>query len=264
MEYRISVLMGIYNCAQTLPEALDSLLIQTYQSFKIILCDDGSKDHTYAIAKAYAEKYENIVLLKNECNKGLNYTLNHCLKYADTEYIARMDGDDISLPSRLETEIHFLDAHPEYALVSTNMNYFDDNGIFYTGHRQEEPSLESYLHESPFCHAPCMARTEAFKSVGGYSDFDLVHRVEDYHLWMKLRMAGFRGYNLPDALYNMRDDRNAAVRRNIKARRNEAYVKFQIWKNFRLPWYDLIYCLRPLVLAVMPNFLYSYLHKRRK
>ena len=54
--YRISVLMGIYNCANTLPEALDSLLAQTYQGFKVIMCDDGSKDNTYEVAKSYADK----------------------------------------------------------------------------------------------------------------------------------------------------------------------------------------------------------------
>lgn len=261
---RISVLMGIYNCASTLPQALDSLLNQTFKEFQIILCDDGSQDETFEVAEKYASKYHNIVLLRNDVNRGLNYTLNKCLDYVDTEYVARMDGDDLCDPMRFEKEINFLDNHPEYALVSTNMHYFDDDGVFFTGHREGEPTMESYLYESPFCHAPCMARTEAFKTVGGYSDFDLVRRVEDYHLWMKMRTAGYRGYNLPEALYSMRDDRNAAVRRNPKARRNEAYVKYQIWKNFHLPWYKIIYCARPLILAYMPNWLYTYLHKRRK
>ena len=62
MNYRISVLMGIYNCAPYLQEALDSLYAQTYQDFKIILCEDGSKDDTYAVAKQYADKYEIPVL----------------------------------------------------------------------------------------------------------------------------------------------------------------------------------------------------------
>ena len=73
---RISVIIGIYNCASTLVEALDSLYAQTYQNFKIILCEDGSGDNTYQIAKDYASKHDNIVLLKNEKNMGLNSTLN--------------------------------------------------------------------------------------------------------------------------------------------------------------------------------------------
>ena len=99
--------MGIYNCAATLAEALDSLYAQTYHNFKIILCDDGSSDDTYAVAKQYADAHDNIVLVRNEKNMGLNYTLNHCLEYADTEYCARMDGDDISLPTRFEKKSSF-------------------------------------------------------------------------------------------------------------------------------------------------------------
>ncbi|MDE7496758.1 MAG: glycosyltransferase, partial [Muribaculaceae bacterium] len=128
---RISVIIGIYNCAPTLAEALDSLLAQTYQSFKVILCDDGSKDDTVKVASEYVANYpDKFILIRNERNMGLNFTLNHCLEYADTEYVARMDGDDISLPERFEKEITFLDSHPEIAIVSTPMIYFDEGGDF--------------------------------------------------------------------------------------------------------------------------------------
>ncbi|MDE6243310.1 MAG: glycosyltransferase, partial [Muribaculaceae bacterium] len=72
---RISVIMGIYNCASTLAEALDSLLAQTYQEFKVIMCDDGSKDSTIEVASSYVSRYpENFILIRNERNMGLNYT----------------------------------------------------------------------------------------------------------------------------------------------------------------------------------------------
>ena len=79
MTYRISVLMGIYNCASTLQEALDSLYAQTCQDFKVVLCDDGSSDNTLQIAEQNAHLHPNVVVIKNERNMGLNYTLNHCL-----------------------------------------------------------------------------------------------------------------------------------------------------------------------------------------
>jgi glycosyltransferase involved in cell wall biosynthesis len=91
------------------------------------------------VARAYAENHENITLVRNEKNMGLNYTLNRCLEYADTEYCARMDGDDISLPTRFEKEIKFLDAHPEYAIVSTQMQHFDAEGVFRVGKGKGEP-----------------------------------------------------------------------------------------------------------------------------
>lgn len=259
---RISVLIGIYNCAPTLVEALDSLYAQTYQDFKIILCEDGSTDDTYAVAKEYAEKHDNIVLLRNERNMGLNYTLNRCLEHADTEYCARMDGDDISLPRRLEEEIVFLDAHPEYAIVSTPMKHFDENGVFRVGRCTGEPRITDFPKFSPFCHAPCMVRTEAYKHVGGYSVADNLLREEDYHLWIKMYQKGYRGFNLSEPLYMMRDDRKALARRTFKARKNEAYVKHLACKMLNLPFYYNIYCLRPLLLAMTPNWIYNILHRR--
>ena len=258
---RISVLMGIFNCASTLPEALDSLYAQTYQRFKIILCDDGSKDDTYVVAKQYADKHDNIVLLRNEKNMGLNYTLNHCLEYADTEYCARMDGDDISLPTRFEKEIKFLDEHPEYAIVSAPMKHFDENGIYRVQSGGGEPQLTDFPKASPFCHAPCMVRTEAYKAVGGYTVAERLLREEDYHLWIKMYQKGYRGFSLNEPLYMMRDDRNAAKRRNFKARRNEAYVKHLACKMLNLPFYYNIFCLKPLILGVMPQWLYQFIYR---
>ena len=259
---RISVLMGIYNCAPYLQEALESLYAQTFQDFKIILCDDGSKDNTYEVAKEYADKHDNIVLVKNEKNMGLNYTLNHCLELADTEYIARMDGDDISLPARFEKEIKFLDEHPEYAVVSAPMIYFDEHGDFRVGKGNGEVKKKDFIHGSPICHAPCMARTAAFKAVGGYSVDKKLLRLEDYHLWFKLFAAGYKLYMLNEPLYKMRDDRNAVARRNWMNRCNEAYVKHIGFKMIGLPWYNQIFVIVPIIKYMMPKFVYNYFHRK--
>ena len=118
-KYRISVLMGIFNCETTLEEAIDSIKKQTYTNWELILCDDGSTDRTYEKAKDIAESDSRIILLRNEKNEGLNKTLNRCLAASCGEYIARMDGDDESLPERFQKQISFLEIHPEYALVRT-------------------------------------------------------------------------------------------------------------------------------------------------
>lgn len=259
---RISVIMGVYNCASTLAEALDSLYAQTCQDFKLILCDDGSTDDTYKKAKEYAEKYDNIVLISNGENKGLNYTLNHCLEYVDTEYVARMDGDDISLPTRFEKEITFLDGHPEYAIVSSPMIYFDEEGDFRIGKAIESPGKIDFIYGTPICHAPCMVRTAAIKTVGGYSVDERLLRVEDYHLWMKLYAVGYKAYNLPEPLYKMRDDRNAKRRRNWKNRRNEIYVRHIGFKMLGLPWWCQIYALRPFLAYLAPSCLYYLYHRK--
>lgn len=259
---RISVLMGIYNCAETLREALDSLYAQTYQDFQIILCDDGSSDRTLGVANEYAQMHDNIVLLSNVSNKGLNYTLNCCLKYANTEYCARMDGDDISLPTRFEEEINFLDSHPEYAIVSCPMIYFDEQGDFRVGKGNGEVKKMDFLHGSPICHAPCMYRTEALKSVKGYAVDNRLLRVEDYNLWFRMYARGYKAYMLPDSLYKMRDDRKAKGRRNWKSRQNEMYVMSTGFRMLNFPFYYQIYALRPLIAHIVPNWIYSMYHRK--
>ena len=258
----ISVLMGVYNCASTLAEALNSLYAQTFQDFRIILCDDGSEDGTYGIAEAYAQKYDNIVLLKNKKNAGLNYTLNRCLEYADTDYCARMDGDDISLPTRFEKEIAFLEAHPEYAIVSCSMTLFDEDGDFKTWNAIEKPRTIDFVKGSPICHAPCMVRTEAYRKVNGYSVDKRLLRVEDYHLWIKMYAAGYRAYNLQEPLYKMRDDKNAYKRRTWNCRKNEMYVRTIGYKMLGLPWYYQVYALRPLFAYIAPKWLYNFIHRK--
>lgn len=262
---KVSVIMGIYNCAPTLQEALDSLYAQTFQDFEIILCDDGSKDSTYEIALDNQKQHPNIVLLQNDRNMGLNHTLNRCLAVAQGEYIARMDGDDISLPARFEKEVKFLDTHPEYAIVSTPMIYFDENGEFRRGRvKTQEPTKYNFVSGSPFCHAPCMVRREAYIEVGGYSENKRLLRVEDYHLWFKMYAVGYKGYILAEPFYKMRDDRCAVLRRTFRNRMNEAYVKYIGYKMLGLPWYYNIYILRPLIVGLLPRCIYDILHRQQK
>lgn len=255
--------MGIYNCASTLQEALDSLYAQSYKRFKIILCDDGSTDDTLEVARKNAKAHDNVIVIQNPNNMGLNHTLNHCLEYADTEYVARMDGDDISLPDRFEKEIEFLDTHPEIAIVSSPMIYFDESGDFKTGNGGGRyPSKNDFVRGTPFCHAPCMVRTEAYKAVGGYSEDSKLLRVEDYHLWFKMYAKGYKGYILPEPLYKMRDDRNAVSRRTWRNRFNEYHVRRIGYSMLNIPWYKRIHMFRPLIVGILPDWLYRYLHRR--
>jgi len=259
---RISVIMGIYNCASTLAEALDSLLAQTYQEFKVIMCDDGSQDNTYEIAQTFVNRFpDKFILIKNERNMGLNYTLNHCLKLVDTEYVARMDGDDISLPTRFEKEIAFLERHPDIAIVSTPMIYFDENGDYRTGKGGNYVTIKDFLSGSPFCHAPCMVRAEAYRDVEGYTVDKKLLGVEDYHLWFKMYSKGYHGYVLDEVLYKMRDDRNAASRRTFSRYMRVANVMSKGFKMLKLPFWYQTFALRPVVTACLPKFIYDYLHR---
>lgn len=259
----VSVISGIYNCAETLPEAIESILAQTFTDWEWILCDDASGDNTYAVAKEYADKYpDKFVLLKNEKNKGLNYTLNRCLEKAKGRYIARMDGDDLCSPERFEEEFRCLEENPDIAIVSTDMDCFDQTGIWGKISHPENPQPKDFLIRSPFCHAPCMVRKEAYMAVGGYSVEKRLLRVEDYHLWVKMYAAGFRGRNIHRSLYRVREDRDTYSRRRFRYRINEAYVRLLTVKKLKLPLYTAVYALRPIIVGLIPKKLYDFLHKR--
>ena len=254
--------MAIYNCAPTLKEAIDSLYAQTYNNFKLVLCDDASTDNTYEIAKQYAEKHDNIVLIQNEKNMKLAYSLNRCLEYADTEYVARMDGDDISLPTRFEKQIKFLDNHPEYAVVSCPMIYFDETGDWGFGKSVEKPTIEIFKKGVPHPHAPSMTRTAVMKDVDGYTVDKRLVRGQDYYLWYKIYKAGYQGYNLQEHLYKMRDDRNAMARRTFRNRYNAFLIKNEVLKDLGIQ-NSLFYSLPSLLKGFIPTPLMKLLRKKR-
>ena len=263
-----SVIMGIYNCEKTLDEAIESLLNQTFSDFELIMCDDGSSDNTLLIALEYQKRLpEKVKVIRNEKNLGLNQTLNNCLVLAKGEYIARMDGDDISLPTRFEEEVSFLDNHPEYAIVSAPMIFFDENGDWKTGKAIEIPQLTDFVFHPPFhCHAPCMIRREAYIAVGGYTVDKRLLRYEDCNLWYKLYASGYKGYNLQKPLYKMRDDRDAYSRRTLSSRMHAVYVQ---WSGFRMIHMPLKYYpflvvefIKSIALSMMPQGVYMRFHRR--
>ena len=262
---RISIIMGIYNCADTLAEAIDSIIAQTYTDWELIMCDDASTDdgRTLALAKHYETLHENIHVIQNEKNLGLAATLNHCLEYAHSEFIARMDGDDLSLPTRFEEQVAFLDEHPEYALVSGQMINFDENGEWGVQGNVECPTKLDFVYRSPFCHAPVMMRREALNSVGNYTVRPDLRRGQDYYLWHKFYVAGYKGYNFQHPIYKMRDDQNASKRRNFKNRLYSAKKHIEVMRNLGLPKRYYLVSLRPIIISLCPNFVYNYFHRRR-
>ena len=262
---KISVLMGIYNCADTLNEAVDAILHQTYQNWQLIMCDDCSTDETYAVAQKLADTYpDKICLIRNVQNEKLQKTLNHCLEYADGEYIARMDGDDTCSPERFEKEIAVLINHPEYSLVSCQMTLFDKEGQFRVIVHGDTPTAKDLLTKSQFCHAGCMMRTTVLKKLGGYSENKNCERVEDYDLWVRMYAAGYTGCNIQEPLYAMRDDRNATKRRTIQNRLNESAVKFRAGRAFHMPLRGFVNGMIPLVKILIPASAYRALHRNKK
>jgi glycosyltransferase involved in cell wall biosynthesis len=120
----VSVILPVFNGADYICQCLDSLINQTYSNFEIIIIDDCSTDHTSEIIQGYADP--RIRCYKNDINRGVVYSLNRAISLATGEYIARMDADDICIPSRLEKQAEYLDKTPGVGMVSAWFELFGE------------------------------------------------------------------------------------------------------------------------------------------
>lgn len=256
--------MGIYNCADTLEQAVASIRNQTYTDWELILCEDGSSDNTYEVAATLAAEDSRIILLRNEKNLGLNATLNRCLAAATGEYVARMDGDDDCMPDRFEKQVHFLESNPQFQIVSSAMILFDENGEWGQVAAPEYPQPEDTVGGTAFCHAAVLMKKECMDAVGGYTEDSRMLRVEDVNLWIKIYAAGYRGYNIQEPLYRMRNDQNALNRRKYIYRVNSVYVRLQGCKMLKLGPKSYLKACKPMINGLVPAKLRQIIRKRQR
>ena len=261
MNEKVSVIMATYNCAGTVEKAIDSILAQTYENWVMIICDDGSTDHTLEILRRYKEEYpDKFVIIQNDRNRKLPYSLNHCLQYVETDLVARMDGDDWSTPDRFEKQVAFLMAHPEYVLVGTGITVFDGRKSIASIVKTPIPTKYTMLKDNAFSHATIMTYKHVYDELGGYSLDPSAERVEDVDLWCRFLAAGFKGYNLPDELYVILENVNAAKRRTFQARLNSARTRY---RGYKLMGFCGLTCYKPYLLllkALIPTGIYQIIH----
>lgn len=259
---KISVIMGLYNSEATLAASLDSLLAQTYQDFEVILCEDGSRDHTYEIAESYREKFnDSFVLLKNETNRGLAYSLNRCLSAANGEYIARMDADDCAVTERFAKQVQFLDRHPQYGWVGSTAVLFDESGTWGTRSVVEKPLKKDFLMTSPFIHPTVLFRKEVLEAANGYIISKATQRAEDYDLFMRLYALGYRGYNFQEPLLYYRENEETFTRRRYRHRMDEAVIRYKGFQRLDLLPKGILYVLKPLVVGLIPQRILAKLRR---
>lgn len=190
--------MPVYNAERFLREAIDSILIQTFEDFELIIIDDGSTDSSVGIIQSYTDP--RIRFFKNETNLGISDTLNKGIGLASCELIARMDTDDVSYPHRLQKQLDYMEAHPNCALLSTWARVITHDKRFV---RLERYRSKFYYYNLTFeCwmyHPTIMFRKQPVEAVGMYS----MKYSEDYDLFWKVSTA-FEIGNLAEVLVDYR------------------------------------------------------------
>lgn len=259
----VSIIMGVYNGESTIATCINSIIQQTYLNWEFIICDDCSTDRTMKIIENFQEKDKRIIILHNKQNMKLAASLNNCLKVAKGKYIARMDADDESLPQRLETQIRFLEEHPEYDVVGCNRIIFDENGDRGIRKSVEFPYKEILVKDTPFAHPTIMMKKSVYDVLGGYTVSEATMRAEDLELWFRFYEKGYTGYNLQENLYRYREGTYDLKKRTMKAAVQTSKVFMDGYRRLGFPWYMRIWALKPIVAAAIPRKLLQGYYKSK-
>lgn len=190
----VSVIIPVYNVELYVEKAIRSIMNQTYKNLEIIVVDDCSTDNTYNIVKELQKKDSRIHLYKNEVNSQIAASLNKAFFHSSGEYIVRMDGDDISMPDRIEIMIEFLENN-DYDLVGSSMTAIDanDNIIGYTKHYANQEILSKTLkYTIPMSHI-WMAKRKVYETLNGYRE---ISGAEDDDFIFRATSLGFKYTNL--------------------------------------------------------------------
>ncbi|MBS3779761.1 MAG: glycosyltransferase [Desulfovermiculus sp.] len=215
----ISVLLPCHNCAKTLPAALDSLLEQTFADHEILAVNNGSTDQTAQILHSYARSDSRLRVLDIK-QAGIVPALNYGLEQAKGRYIARMDADDISLPTRFQEQTDYLENHPHVGLVGGLVVHRDGPG--------SSPGRAAYVQwinslitprgcaihrfvECPLAHPTFMFRRDIPFRLGGYQQGSF---SEDYELILRWAENGISTAKVPTPILIWRDHPNRLSRRD--------------------------------------------------
>lgn len=208
MTPNVSVLLPVYNCEAYITEAIDSILGQTFKDFELVIINDGSTDSSEEIILSYSDhriRYE-----KNALNSGIITTLNRGLRLCRGKYIARMDADDISYPTRLQKQVDFLDSHSEIGVLGSAVQCFSSSGLgeimCYETNPHKLFSSFLFAESSMLAHPAVMMRRDLFLANDiQYSDSYL--HAEDYSLWNELKyVSQLSNLEEPLLLYRLHGD----------------------------------------------------------
>jgi len=262
----ISVIMSVYNAEKYLEKAIKSILTQSYHNFEFIIINDKSNDNSSDIISKYADQDQRIKYIENKKNRGLTYSLNKALEFAQGEYIARMDADDISTPDRLEKQANYLKKNKELSLIGTSAYNIDEKGNIIAERNvplKYEDIKKNINLVNPIIHPSVMFRKKDILAIGGYNE--KFKKVQDYELWFRIIANGLKVENLADRLLYYRVNNQYFERKSLNYRITDLKVRWRGYKLLSLLIYKRYGVLVPILLGITPPFilkgLYKYLKK---
>lgn len=208
----VSVVMSTYNeTPSQLKESIESILDQSFKNFEFIIVNDNPLNkELYETLLYYKTKDNRIVIIENEENIGLSCSLNKAIYESRTDYIMRMDADDISIKNRMEYQYRYMKTHPKVAMMAGSKEDIDENSEKIPG--RELPRVNSrnikriLKYGNPIVHPSVMIRKKVLEQLQGYRD---IKGGEDYDLWLRMVTSGYEIavlYDQPVLLYRIRNN----------------------------------------------------------
>jgi len=215
-EVPATVLMPVRNGAEWISQALKSLLKQDHANFEILLIDDGSTDDSIPIARDVAGSKLRIVKAEG---RGLASALAIGVLAADTEYIIRLDVDDLANQTRIAKQLFFLEKNSNYVLVGSNVRLINNMGnpVGSSHFPLTDPGIRlRMILGNPFAHSSVTFRRSAVLGAGNYWSPDAQPFPEDFHLWCRLADFGLLA-NLSEKLvdYRLNESGLALMNKNM-------------------------------------------------
>lgn len=263
---KISVIMSTYNDGPELWSSIQSILLQTFSDFEFLICDDASSSKTTLdILHKFEAEDPRVKVIYNVTNEGFSKCLNKCIFLSSGEFLARMDSDDVSLPTRLEKEVEFLERHKDVSVVGTDVVLFDENGPWGKQVGQSFIRGDDAFFKGTVCHPSVLIRKSDLISVGCYTVFSKKTRTaEDFDLWNKFCFHGYEIANIHESLFLYFDSFLSSKKRTFKSQffnlKNKNYWR----RKYSLSLLSFLpSAIRSLFVTLLPRMWYIRLHRRK-
>lgn len=218
--------MPVLDGAATLRVALESALGQTHGDIEVVLVDDGSSDSSLEIARRLARSDPRLRVFARP-HGGLVEALNAGLEVCRGDFVARLDADDVAMPTRIARQLACFEADSALSVVDAQVRFVRSEGAVPGGMQRYAESINRCLEpedfarlrflESMVVHPAATLRRAALESVGGYR----CNGPEDFDLWLRLHERGHRFRKVPEVLVRMCDHDARATRRDPRYARSE-------------------------------------------
>lgn len=199
----VSIIIPVYNAEKTVRDTLDSVLMQTFTDYEVIMTDDCSTDCSYEILCEYAEMDTRFRVIKNEKNSGTSFSRNEAVKHANGEYVAFLDADDLWLPDKLQKQLVTVKSHQDALIWYTGSGFISADGKRKASilHVPERVDWKELLKQNNISCSSVVLRRETALDYPFPSD---IRCHEDYAVWLSILSEGGYAYGLDEPLLTYR------------------------------------------------------------